>query len=145
MAKLNTYLTFKGDAEEAFNFYKSVFGGEFSILQKFRDMPGNEGMSIPDLDKIMHVTLEIPGGMILMASDDLESMGRPFIQGNNISLSLTVASEAEADQLFTALSAGANVTMPMEKTFWNAYFGMLTDSFGIHWMINYDYPATEAH
>jgi len=145
MAKLNTYLTFKGDAEEAFNFYKSVFGGEFSILQKFRDMPGNEGMSIPDLDKIMHVTLEIPGGMILMASDDLESMGRPFIQGNNISLSLTVASEAEADQLFAALSAGANVTMPMEKTFWNAYFGMLTDSFGIHWMINYDYPATEAH
>ncbi|MGV3504777.1 MAG: VOC family protein [Adhaeribacter sp.] len=138
MASLNPYLNFNGNTEEAFNFYKSVFGGEFLTLQRFKDTPGGDQVAEADRDKIMHVALPI-GQNILMATDALESMGQHLKAGNNYSLSLDAASEAEANQLFQALSAGGKVDMPLEKTFWGAYFGMLTDRFGIQWMVNYDY------
>ena len=139
MAKLNPYLNFNGNTEEAFNFYKSVFGGEFITLQRFRDTPESDKIAEADRDKIMHVALPVGPGNILMATDALESMGQHLKVGNNITLSIDADSEAEADKLFQALSAGGKVVMPLEKAFWGAYFGMLTDQFGIQWMVNYDY------
>jgi PhnB protein len=143
MATLNPYLNFNGNTEEAFNFYKSVFGGEFITLQRFKDTPMADKIASADQDKIMHVALPIGQGNILMATDALESMGQKLAVGNNISLSLEVDSEAEADKLFGALGAGGQVTMPLEKAFWGAYFGMVTDKFGIQWMVNYSYPQQQ--
>lgn len=139
MAKFNFYLNFKENTEEAFTFYKSVFGGEFALVQRFKDTPHAGDVPAEHQDKIMHIALPLPGGGILMGTDDLGVMGRPFIQGNNISISIDAESEAEADQIFAGLSEGAHITMPLQKTFWGAYFGMLTDRFGIQWMLNYDY------
>ncbi|MGV3642432.1 MAG: VOC family protein [Adhaeribacter sp.] len=138
MASLNPYLNFKGNTEEAFNFYKSVFGGEFLTLQRFKDTPDGDKIAEADREKIMHVALPI-GGNILMATDALESMGQHLQVGTNISLSVDAASVAEAEKIFQALSAGGKVEMPLEKAFWGALFGMLTDRFGIQWMVNYDY------
>lgn len=137
MAKLNPYLNFNGNTEEAFNFYKSVFGGEFLALQRFRDTPDGDKIAEADRDKIMHVALPV-GGNILMATDALESMGQHLKVGNNISLSVDADSKEEADKLFQALSVDGKVEMPLAKAFWGAYFGMLTDRFGIQWMVNYD-------
>lgn len=142
MATISPYLNFNGNTEEAFLFYKSVFGGEFDSFQRFKDipdLPGAENMTASDKEKIMHVSLPISKEVTLMGTDVLESAGHPKAEGNNISLSINTESEAEADTLFTALSAGGVVQMPLEKTFWNAYFGMFQDKFGIQWMINYDY------
>ena len=140
MATLNPYLNFKGNTEEAFNFYKSVFGGEFIVLQRFKDTPEADRVPPADKEKIMHVSLPIGKGNILMATDAIESMGHKLTVGNNFSLSISADSEKEADKLFNGLSAGGNVEVPMSKMFWGAYFGMFTDKFGIKWMINYDYP-----
>lgn len=139
MATLNPYLNFNGNTEEAFYFYKSVFGGEFLGLQRFRDIPEGDKLPPEDQDKIMHVALPIGKGNILMATDALESMGQKLTAGNNFSLSISTESEAEADRIFKALSEGGQVTMPLQKAFWGDYFGMLTDRFGIQWMISYSY------
>lgn len=139
MATINPYLNFLGTTEEAFNFYKSVFGGEFSVLQRFKDTPHGDNMSAEDKEKIMHVSLSIGKGNTLMGTDVLESMGQKLNVGDNFSISINADSEAEAEQLFNALSPGANIVMPLEKAFWGAYFGMLTDQFGIQWMVNFDY------
>ncbi|WP_247234136.1 VOC family protein [Telluribacter sp. SYSU D00476] len=139
MATVNTYLNFTGNTEEAFNFYKSVFGGEFLALQRFKDTPEAGKLPPEDQDKIMHVALPIGAGNVLMATDALESMGHTLTVGNNFSISINTDSEAEADQLFNGLAEGGQVTVPLEKAFWNAYFGMVTDKFGIQWMVNYDY------
>jgi len=139
MIKLNPYLNFMGHTEEAFNFYKNVFDGEFIMLQKFKDvenLPEKEKMSETDLEKIMHVSLKI-GNDVLMATDALESLGHTLIVGNNVSLSLTPDSKEEADRLFKALKVGGKVEMPMMDMFWGDYFGMVDDKFGIKWMINY--------
>ena len=143
MATLNPYLNFNGNTEEAFNFYKSVFGGEFITLQRFRDTPEADKIPANEQDKIMHVALPIGQGNILMATDALESMGQKLVAGNNITLSINADSEAEADKLFNALAVGGQVSMPLEKAFWGAYFGMLTDQFGIQWMVNYDYKQQQ--
>ena len=143
MASVGTYLNFNGNTEEVFNFYKSVFGGEFVVLQRFKDAPQMGPVSEADMDKVMHVSMPIAGGHMLMGSDMLESMGHKHIAGNNFSISLNADSEAEADELFNGLSVDGNVTMALQKTFWGAYFGMWTDKFGIQWMINYDYPKPE--
>lgn len=143
MATLNPYLNFNGNTEEAFNFYRSVFGGEFITLQRFRDTPEAGKIPANEQDKIMHVALPIGQGNILMATDALESMGQKLVTGNNITLSISADSEAEADKLFNALAAGGQVSMPLEKAFWGAYFGMLTDRFGIQWMVNYDYKQQQ--
>ena len=116
MATLNTYLSFNGNTEEVFNFYKSVFGGEFATLHRFGDSPevcGN--VADNDKDKIMHVSLPIGNGYVLMASDNLESTGRKVVGGNNFSISINAESEEEAEKLFNGLSAGGNVTMPLDK------------------------------
>jgi PhnB protein len=139
MATVNPYLNFNGNTEEAFNFYKSVFGGEFITVQRFKDTPEADKIPEADRDKIMHIALPIGKGTILMATDALESMGHPLTVGNNFYMSVNANSEKEADKLFKALSAGGRVTIPIEKAFWGAYFGMFTDKFGIQWMINYDY------
>jgi PhnB protein len=135
------YLTFAGNCEEAFLFYKSVFGGTFQYLGRFNEMPPMEGqppMSEADGKMIMHVSLPISKETILMGSDSSEAFGHATVMGNNFSISINAASTAAADRLFNGLSKGGNVTMPLEKTFWGAYFGMLTDKFGIQWMVNFD-------
>jgi PhnB protein len=137
MIKINPYLNFAGNAEEAFSFYKSVFGGEFAMLQRFKETPEADKVPAEEQDKLMHVALPI-GGNVLMATDALESMGQKLAVGNNITLSLSVESQAEADRIFAALSPGAKIDMPLQKTFWGAYFGMLTDKFGIQWMVSFD-------
>lgn len=139
MLSINPYLNFQGNTEEAFNFYKSVFGSEFVMLQRFSDTPHGAALPEHERNKIMHVALPIGQNLILMGTDGLESMGQKVSPGNNFSLAIGPSSEAEAEDIFKKLSEGGQVTMPLEKTFWNAYFGMLKDKFGIQWMVNYDY------
>lgn len=140
MATVNAYLTFNGNCEAAFLFYKSVFGGEFPFIGRYKDMPPTDDQHCPpgEEEKIMHVSLPISKETMLMGSDSSESFGGKTIVGNNISLSINTESKEEADKLFNALTVGGQVTMPMNNTFWGAYFGMFTDQFGINWMINYD-------
>ena len=138
MAKINPYLNFNGNTEAAFNFYKSVFGEEFLVVQRFKDAPGCEGMPQDHLEKIMHIALPIGGG-IIMGTDVLPPMP-PATYGSGISISVDAESEAEARRVFESLSAGGEITMPLEKMFWGALFGMLTDPYGIQWMVNYDVP-----
>jgi len=141
MATVNTYLLFNGDCEAAFNLYQSVFNGDIPFMGRFKDMPPEEGqppVSDADANRIMHVSMSI-GDSYLMGSDCMtDSPGYTFSKGNNFSVSVNTESVEEADRIFNGLSAGGQVTMPMNKTFWGAYFGMLTDKFGIQWMVNYD-------
>ena len=137
MPALNPYLNFNNTTEDAFNFYKSVFGGEFAMVMRFKDIPAEYKGPDHEDNKIMHISLPIPGGGVLMGSDVPEQMGK-VVPGNNIQLSLSPASREEADKLFNGLSAGGQVTMPMADAFWGAYFGMCEDKFGIRWMINFD-------
>ncbi|HET6226358.1 MAG TPA: VOC family protein [Bacteroidia bacterium] len=134
MPSLNPYLNFNGNTEDAFNFYKSVFGGEFAQLQRFKDVPSEQPMPDIDAQKIMHVALPIGKDNVLMGSDTPK--GYQSIVGTNFSISVNAATEQETEKLFKGLSAGGKVTMPLEKTFWGAYFGMLTDKFGINWMVS---------
>lgn len=145
MAQINPYLTFNGNFEAAFMFYKKVFGVEFSYIGRFNEMPSDENskpLSEEDGNKIMHVSLPISKETNLFGSDTSEAFGHEVAFGNNISISINAASIEEADHLFTGLSEGGKITMPMEKTFWGAYFGMFTDQFNINWMINYDEPIS---
>jgi len=140
MTKINAYLNFPGRAEEAFLFYKSVFGGEFSSLVRFKDMP-MPGAKIPKEaeDKIMHLALPV-GGDVLMASDALESMGQKLVPGNNVYLSVHADGKAEADRIFGALAAGGAVEMALADQPWGDYWGSLKDKFGVLWMVSYTYP-----
>lgn len=137
MASFNAYLNFPGNTEEAFNFYKSVFGGEFAMVQRFKDTPEAGNIAPADQDKIMHIALPIGNGNILMATDALESMGQKLTVGNNFSLAVGLDSRADAERVFNALAAKGTIVMPLEDTFWGAYFGMVTDNFGIQWMVDY--------
>lgn len=144
MASVNVYLNFNGNCEEAFTFYKSVFGGEFPYIGRFKDMPPQEGM--PPLpkemeDKIMHVSLQISKETSIMGSDTGGEWASSFKQGNNFSISINAESKEEADKLFNGLSNGGTITMPMDKTFWGDYFGMFTDKFGINWMVSFNEAA----
>ncbi len=141
MASVNPYLIFNGDCEAAFLFYQSVFGGEFPYMGKFSDMPPSDDPNCPppsadEADRIMHVSLPI-GNTVLMGSDSTSQSGDVAI-GANVSMSINTDSRDEADRIFNGLSAGGNVIMPMQKTFWGAYFGMFVDKFKIHWMVNFD-------
>ncbi|WP_214226151.1 VOC family protein [Pedobacter sp. B4-66] len=139
MATTNTYLNFNGDCEAAFNFYKSIFGGEFNYIGRFGEMPETEGYTVPETDKgkVMHVSLPI-GSSILMGSDCGGEWAPSFVQGNNFAVSISADSKDEADRIFSALSADGKVTMPLANTFWGDYFGMLTDKFGVNWMMSYN-------
>jgi PhnB protein len=140
MKAFNPYLNFNGNAEEAFNFYKSVFGGEFAMIMRFRDAPGIENIHEELSDKIMHIALPVGNGIMLMATDSLESLGQTLILGNNHYFMLSSDSKEEADTLFQKLSENGKIEMPLQDTFWGDYYGSFTDQFGIQWMINYEYP-----
>ena len=138
---VNAYLTFPGNCEDAFNFYKAIFGGDFAYMGRFKDMPPADGqlpMSPEDGNKIMHVSLPISQETILMGSDSSESFGQATNIGNNFSLSVNAVNRSEADRLYNGLAQDGTSTMLMNKTFWGAYFGMLTDKYGIQWMVNFD-------
>lgn len=141
MPRVCTYLNFNGNTEEAFNFYKSVFGGEFNGgIQRLGDAPPHEGMPVLDeatKKMILHIELPILGGHVLMATDAPESMGFKLTQGNNMNISLEPETREETQRLFDALSVGGNITMPLEDMFFGAYFGSFTDKYGINWMLNY--------
>jgi PhnB protein len=140
MARVSTYLNFPRNTEQVFQFYRSVFGGDFNgPIHRFADMPPDPSqppMAEADKNLVMHVELPIIGGHSLMGTDAPESMGFTVKPGNNIYISLEPDSRAEADRLFKALSANGKVEMPLQDMFWGAYFGSFTDQFGIRWMIN---------
>lgn len=141
MTTINPYLNFAGNTEEAFRFYKSVFGGEFTSLVRFKDLP-IEGVSIPEADqnKIMHIGLPIGKDNVLMATDILESLGQKLIQGNQVYISVHPESKEEAGRIFRALSAGGSIESPIADQAWGDYYGSCTDKFGVQWMVIYSYP-----
>lgn len=136
---LNIYLTFDGDCRQAFEFYRTVFGGEFETFSTFADGPDDMPVSEEDKHRVLHVSLPV-GSNMLMGSDS-SSFSPSTEIGNNFSISIEADSREQCDQLFAPLSAGGSVTMPLQETFWGAYYGMWTDKFGIHWMANYKLPA----
>ncbi len=141
MARVNTYLNFNRNTEEAFNFYKQIFGGEFERgISRFGDIPPQEStppLAEDDKNLVMHVALPILGGHLLMGTDAPESMGMTVIAGNNVHISLEPDSRAETERLFKALSAGGKVTMDLQDMFWGAYYGSCVDKYGIQWMVNF--------
>jgi PhnB protein len=143
MARVSTYLNFSRNTEEAFNFYRSVFGGEFAGggIMRFGDIPPVEGAPrISDEDKnlVMHIELKIPGGHLLMGTDAPASMGFNLNFGNNIYVNLEPDSRQETQKLFKALSEGGKVTMDLQDMFWGGYYGSCTDKYGVQWMFNFD-------
>src|SRR3712207_2176180 len=144
MTTLNPYLNFAGTTEAAFTFYQSVFGGEFTSVVRFKDMP-MEGVTIPTADenKILHIGLLIGHDTVLMASDTLESLGQTLTPGNNVYISIHPDSREEADRIFHALSAGGTIEMPIADQPWGDYYGSFKDQFGVQWMVNYS--SGESH
>lgn len=136
--KVNPYLNFDGQAEEAFHFYQSVFGGKMSDPMKMGDAPGTEKLSDEERNRVMHISLPIGKETLLMASDIIPSMGQKLNKGNNNYISLHPDSREEADRLFNGLSAGGEIEMHMEDQFWGDYFGSFIDKYGVTWMINYN-------
>lgn len=140
MTTVNIYLTFGNNCQEAFDFYKSVFGGDFSYVGKFKDMPPNPDHPVAeaDLEKIMHISLPISKETVLMGSDSSEAFGNATVVGNNFSISVNTDTEDEARRIWDGLSAGGRVNMPLQETFWGSLFGMFTDQFGINWQVNHE-------
>jgi len=144
MTSISIYLNFNGNCEEAFMFYKSVFGGEFETLNRFKEMPPNDNAEpLPEElgEKIMHVSLPICNETVLMGSDVGGEWSKSFKQGNNFAISVNTDNQNEATRIFNAIAEGGKITMPLAKTFWEAYFGMLTDKFGVNWMVNCNLPT----
>jgi len=139
MARINPYLHYNGNAEEAFTFYKSVFGGEYAMIVRFRDMPNPEfPMPESEENKIMHIALPIGKSNVLMGSDVPEFMGKVNENENRSKIMIHAESREEADQLFNGLSAGGTVEVPVDDSPWGSYFGMFRDQYGIEWMVDYD-------
>lgn len=141
MARVSTYLNFSNNTEEAFNFYKSVFGGEFSGggIARFGDIPPSDNMpQLAEKDKnlIMHIELPITGGHVLMGTDAPESMAFKINQGNNVHINLEPDTRKETKKLFDALSAGGEISMDLQDMFWGSYYGSCTDKYGVNWMFN---------
>ncbi len=136
MALINPYINFNGNTEEAFNFYKSVFGGEFSMIMRFGDMP-NPNIPESENNKIMHIALPI-GKNILMGNDVPEFMGRVNENENRSKISISAESKEEADKLYKGLSAGGQIEMPIGDSPWGTYFAMFRDKYGIEWMVDFD-------
>ncbi|RYY94801.1 MAG: VOC family protein [Chitinophagaceae bacterium] len=138
MALINPHINFNGNAEEAFQFYQSVFGGEFARIIRFKELGSAASHIGPhESEKIMHIALPI-GPNVLMGNDVPESMGRVSEQENRSKISIGAQSREEADRLFHGLSAGGDVEMPIGDSPWGSYFGMFRDKYGIEWMIDYD-------
>ena len=139
MALINPYIHFNGNAEEAFTFYKSVFGGEFAKMIRYKDLSGPEHpIAENDANRLMHISLPIGKTNVLMGSDVLEMMGRVTENDNRNTIAISAESREEADKLFNGLSEGGKIEMPLADGPLEAYFGMFTDKFGIQWMFNYD-------
>ena len=141
MTVVNVYLNFNNSCEAAFNFYKSVFGGEFGYIGRYKDMPpGPDGKKCAPQDeqKVMHVSLPISKETMLMGSDAGGEWASNIVQGNNFCVSVSTDTKDEADRIFNGLSEGGKVLVPMNKTFWGDYFGMFTDKFGISWMMSFN-------
>lgn len=136
MAVMNPYLNFPGNTEDAFNFYKSVFGGEFKMLMRFGDTPEKDRTPAALQDKIMHIALPI-GSSMLMATDAMEEMGQKLTFGNNQHISYSADSAEDGQRIFDGLAAGGKVGVPYAKQFWGDTLGMLTDQFGVQWMVGY--------
>lgn len=138
MALINPHINFNGNAEEAFNFYKSAFGGEFTMIIRFKDISSPE-YPVPEKEenKIMHIALPI-GPNVLMGNDVPESMGKVNENENRSKICINAESREEADQLFNALSAGGAIEVPMDDSPWGTYFGMFRDKFGIEWIIDFN-------
>lgn len=142
MATINTYLIFDGKAEQAFQFYKSVLGGEFTEFRRMDNIPDNPyPLTDAEKNRLVHVALPIGQHNFLMGSDIIPSAGHQVVTGSNVQVSLNVDSEQEARDLFNGLSANGDVEMPLENTFWGALFGSFTDQFGVKWMINYQHST----
>jgi PhnB protein len=138
MAQINPHINFNGNAEEAFTFYKSIFGGEFSKIIRFKDLSNEEfQVAEREANKIMHIALPI-GKNVLMANDVPEIMGLTNENENRSKISISTASKEEADKLFNGLSVNGQIEMPLGDSPWGTYFGMLRDKFGIEWMVDYD-------
>jgi len=139
MAQINPYIHFNGNAEEAFTFYKSVFGGEFARISRFKDLsiPGFS-VSEEEANNIMHIALPIGNSSVLMGSDTPAFMGKHNENENRSKISISAESKEEADQLFTRLSAGGIIEMPIAESPWGSYFGMFRDKYGIEWMVDFD-------
>lgn len=139
MPTINPYLNFQGNTEEAFNFYKSVFGGDFiGGISRFNDTPDGDKLPKEEQNKVMHIALPFGKNNMLMATDALESMNQKIKPGNNLYLCISADSKEQADEFFNGLSAGGEIEMDMHDAFWGDYFGMCTDKFGVKWMIAYD-------
>ncbi len=139
MARVSTYLNFMGTTEEAFEFYRRVFGGEFTFITRMSDVPPMQGQSPlteSEQQMIMHIELPTLGDHSLMGTDALESMGHTLTFGNNFSINLEPDTRAEADRLYAGLVEGGEATTPLTDMFWGSYFGLLTDRFGVQWMFN---------
>ena len=139
MAQINPYIHFNGNAEEAFTFYKSVFGGEFAMVVRFKDLSGPESpFSENEANKIMHIALPIGNSSVLMGSDTPEFMGKHNENETRSKISISAESKEEADKLFNGLLAGGNTEMPIADSPWGSYFGMFRDKYGIEWMVDFD-------
>lgn len=137
MSKTQIYLNFPGNAEDAFGFYKDIFGGAFIAVMRYRDAPGMEHLSEADKDKIMHISMPLGDNVVLMASDVLESLGQKLTFGNNAYIMHSCDSRQDADRIFSNLTERGVVEMPMADQFWGAYFGSLKDPYGVQWMIEF--------
>lgn len=140
MATLSTHVAYNGNCEEAFNFYKSIFGGEFDMIQRNSDIP--EGVPSPvseaEKDKILHISLPIGNGSSIMGCDMPAAFGEAM-RTNSFNISINTDSEADTERIYNGLLEGGKVNMPLDKTFWGAYFGMVVDKYGVQWMISYNY------
>ena len=137
MALVNTHINFNGNAEEAFNFYKSIFGGEFSKIIRFKEIGGADNpISEDEANKIMHIALPI-GPNLLIGNDVPEFMGKVNENENRSKISVSAESREEADKIFNGLSAGGTIEMPIGESPWNSYFAMFRDKFGIEWIVEY--------
>ncbi|NLW30921.1 MAG: hypothetical protein GXY77_05625 [Fibrobacter sp.] len=135
--KTNPYLNFNGNTEEAFNFYKSVFGGEFTDINRYKDMPSSmEQVPENEKEKIMHIALPIGSDTVLMGSDITENMNQSLTMGNNVYIMLQPENKDNAEKLYRRLSEGGKIEMPLEKVFWGSYFASFSDRFGVQWLIN---------
>lgn len=141
VSAVNPYLNFKGNAGEAFDHYRSIFGGEFAFVVRFRDFPGNMGVGEADLDKIAHIALPL-GKQLLMASDVTGGYGVDFKVGTNTYIHLETEGVAEANRVFDGLAAGGRTEMPLNKTEWAELYGICVDKFGVQWMVSYTGSVT---
>jgi PhnB protein len=136
MKALVSYLYFNGNTEEAFSFYKDVFGGEFANIQRYKNIPGSDRFPAADQEKIMHIGLKLPNGQMLLGSDVI-SQRPPVVFGSNFSLVAMTESKEESDRIFAKLADGGKVLMQLDNTFWGAYYGIVADRFGVEWMVEY--------